>query len=99
MQLTDAQRAFLNEVHYAVVGTLNQDGSIQQTVVWYMLEGDSLRFSLGAGSVKARNLRHNPTITLTVEDSNRYLTVSGNATVEPVDPDLRYRLAVRYLGS
>ena len=98
MQLTDTQRAFLNEVHYAVVGTLNQDGTIQQTVVWYLLEGDNLRFSLATGSIKARNLRRNPTITLTVEDSNRYLTVSGNATVEPVDPNLRYRLAVRYVG-
>src|SRR5689334_12611197 len=98
MQLTDAERAFLNQVHYAVVGTLNQDGTIQQTVVWYLLEGNNLRFSLGAGSFKARNLRRNPTITLTVEERNRYLTVSGNATVEPVDPDLRYRLAVRYLG-
>jgi PPOX class probable F420-dependent enzyme len=99
MSFTQQQRAFLDQVHYAVVGTLNADGSIQQTVVWFLREGDELRFSLGAASVKARNLRRNPTITLTVEDGQRYLTASGAATVEPVDPDLRYRLAVRYLGA
>src|SRR5919109_4112460 len=99
MILTEQQRAFLDEVRYAVVGTLNQDGSIQQTVVWFLREGDDLRFSLGADSVKARNLRRNPTVTLTVEEGVRYLTLSGSATVGPVDQELRQRLATRYVGA
>lgn len=99
MPLTDSQRAFLDEVRNAVVGTLNRDGSIQQTVIWYIREGDELRFSLGANSVKAKNLRRNPTVTLTVMDGGRYLTVNGTATVEPADPELRLRLATRYLGA
>src|SRR5438093_1578491 len=99
MILNEQQRAFLDEVHYAVVGTLNRDGSIQQTVVWFLREGDELRFSLAADSVKAGNLRRNPTITLTVEDGQRYLSVSGIATVEPVDQELRMRMAVRYVGA
>ncbi len=98
MQLTETQRAFLDEPHYAVVGTLNHDGSIQQTVVWFLPEGDELRFSLGASSVKVANMRRNPMITLTVEAGQRYLTLSGTATVEPADQDLRRRLAQRYLG-
>ena len=99
MVLTEAQRAFLDEPRYTVVGTLNRDGSIQQTVVWFLLDGDEPRFSLGASSVKAANLRRNPTITLTVEDGQRYLTLSGTAMVEPADQDLRRRLALRYLGA
>ena len=99
MQLNEQQRAFLDEVHYAVVGTLNRDGSIQQTVVWFMREGDELRFSLSTSSIKAQNLRRNPTITLTVEDGMRYLSLGGSATVEPADQDLRQRMAVRYLGA
>ena len=98
MQLTAAQRAFLDEPRYGVVGTLNPDGSIQQTVVWFIREGDELRFSTGAASVKVRNLRRAPTITLTIEDGGRYLSVSGVATVEPADPALRLALATRYLG-
>lgn len=97
MILTEAQRTFLEGRHYAVVGTLNPDGSIQQTVIWYLLEGDEIRFSLGATSVKARNLRQSPTIALTVEDGVRYLSLSGAAAVEPPDPAFRRRLAARYL--
>jgi PPOX class probable F420-dependent enzyme len=99
MQFTEQQRAFLDEARYAVVGTLNRDGSIQQTVVWFLREGDTLRLSMGAGSVKARNLHRNQAITLTVEDGARYLTISGIAAVEPADQGLRHRLAVRYLGA
>jgi PPOX class probable F420-dependent enzyme len=97
--LTSAQRAFLDEVRYSVVGTLNPDGSIQQTVVWFIREGDELRCSVGAGSVKVRNLRRDPAVTLTVADGGRYLTVSGSAAVEPADPELRLRLAERYVGA
>jgi PPOX class probable F420-dependent enzyme len=96
--LTPAQREFLDGRHYAVVGTLNADASIQQTVVWYLLDGDQIRFSVGAGSMKATNLARQATISLTVENGPRYLTLSGLAAVEPADPDLRHRLAVRYLG-
>lgn len=98
MILTEQQRDFLDEVHYAIVGTLNANGAIQQTVVWYLREGDELRFSIGANSVKARNLRRTPHATVTVAAGRRYLTVSGSASLEPVDPDLRYRMAVRYIG-
>lgn len=97
MILTDARRAFLEGRHYAVAGTLNADGSIQQTVIWYLLEGDQIRFGIGATSVKARNLHRSPTISITIEDGPRYLTLSGEAAVEPPDPEFRRRLASRYM--
>ncbi len=99
MTLLPAQREFLAAPHYAVVATLNADGSIQQTVVWYLLEGDEIRFGVGANAVKVANLRRTPTISITIEDGIRYLTLSGSAVVEPVDPELRLRMAVRYLGA
>jgi hypothetical protein len=98
MPLNESQRAFLDEVHYAVIGTLNADGSIQQTVIWYLLEGDDIRFSMSARSVKARNMQRTPTATITVEDGARYLSVSGEALVEAADNELRLRLARRYVG-
>jgi PPOX class probable F420-dependent enzyme len=96
--LSAAQRAFLDERHYGVLATLNADGSIQQTVVWYILEDEVIRISVGAHSVKVANLRRNPTASLAIEDTRRYLTLSGTAVVEPMDPELRERLAVRYVG-
>ncbi len=99
MILSESQRAMLDEVHYAVVGTLNRNGTIQQTVVWFLREGEEIRFGAMDSAVKVRNLRRHPAITLTVADKGRYLTVSGRAVVEPADPELRYRLALRYLGA
>jgi PPOX class probable F420-dependent enzyme len=102
MILSDLQRTYLNEIHYAVVGTLNADGSIQQTVVWYLLDEDDkeeICFSCGASSVKARNLRRNPTVSIAVADGRRYLTLQGTAVVESPDPNVRKRLAIRYLGA
>lgn len=96
-QLTDAQRAFLEGRHYAVVGTLNRDGTIQQTVIWYILEGGEIRFHMAAESVKARNLRRAPALTFTIHEGGRYLTLSGAGAVEPPDTALRERIARRYL--
>lgn len=98
MLFTDAQAAFLDEVHYAVLATLNADGSIQQTVVWYLRAGEAIWISMGAASIKARNLGRNANATLTIEDGVRYLTLSGTGTLHPPDDTLRARLATRYLG-
>ncbi len=97
--LSDVQRAYLDEIHYAVVSTLNADGSIQQTVVWYLLDDKEICFSCGASSVKARNLRRNPTVSIAIANGRRYLTLQGTAVVEPPDPTVRERLAIRYLGA
>jgi PPOX class probable F420-dependent enzyme len=96
--LSDAQRAFLEERHYGVFATINADGSIQQTVVWYLLDGATIRISVGAQSVKAANVRRNANASLAIEDTRRYLTLSGTAVVEPFDPHLREQLALRYVG-
>ena len=96
--LSAAQRAFLDERHYGVFATINADGSIQQTVVWYLLDDDAVRISVGAQSVKVANLRRNPNASLAIEDTRRYLTLSGIAMVEPFDPALREQLALRYVG-
>jgi PPOX class probable F420-dependent enzyme len=96
--LSAAQRGFLDDVHYGVLATINADGSIQQTVVWYLLDGDTVRISVGAHSVKVANLRRNPQASLAIEATRRYLTVSGTAEVEPFDALLREQLALRYVG-
>jgi PPOX class probable F420-dependent enzyme len=98
MTLSATQRAYLDETLYAVIGTLNADGTIQQTLVWYMLDDDVIRFSVRANSTKVRNLRRNPTVSVTVTDNRRYLTLQGLAEVELPDTQLRERLATRYLG-
>ncbi len=36
--LSAKARALLNETHFAVLATLNSDGSPQLTTMWYLLE-------------------------------------------------------------
>jgi len=80
--LTEAQRAFLDEVRYAVVATINSDGTPQQTVLWYELQGDTIIMNTERGRLKDRNLLHDPRISFCIEDAYRYLTIRGGATLD-----------------
>lgn len=99
--LSDKARAFLQEPRFAVLGTLNQDGSPQLTTMWYLLEGDTIIMNTKAGRLKERNMRRDPRISVCVPDGYSYVTISG--IVEMIDdPQISqqdiYRLAVRYDG-
>jgi PPOX class probable F420-dependent enzyme len=99
--LSEKARAFLNEKRFAVLATINPDGSVQQTTMWYLLEGDTIVMNTKAGRLKERNMRRDPRISICVEDGYSYVTISG--TVEMIDDqeisqrDI-HRLAVRYHG-
>ena len=78
-KLSDRARAFLTEKRFAVLSTINQDGTAQLTVMWYELEGDEILMNTADGRVKARNLRRDPRIAICFEDEYRYITLSGTA--------------------
>ncbi|MFL5695614.1 MAG: PPOX class F420-dependent oxidoreductase [Ktedonobacteraceae bacterium] len=99
--LSEKARAFLNEIRFAVLATINSDGTPQLTTMWYLLEGDTIVMNTKAGRIKERNMRRDPRIAICVEDGYNYVTISG--TVELIDdPEIAqrdiYRLAVRYDG-
>jgi PPOX class probable F420-dependent enzyme len=99
--LSDKARAFLNEKRFAVLATLKEDGSVQQTTMWYLLEGDTIVMNTKAGRVKDRNLRRDPRISICIEDGYHYLTISGQ--VELIEDQATaqhdiHRLAIRYDG-
>ncbi len=99
--LSEKARAFLNEKRFAVLATINSDGTPQLTTMWYLLEEDTIVMNTKAGRIKERNMRRDPRIAICVEDGYNYVTISG--TVEMIDdPEIAlrdiYRLAVRYDG-
>lgn len=100
-KLTDEERAFLNERRFAVIATINADGSPQQTVVWYELRGDRVMMNTRAGRVKERNLRRDPRISFCIEDEYRYLTLEGRVEFdynqEIAQADIK-ALSARYDG-
>ena len=54
------RRAFLNEKRFAVLATINKDGTPQQTVMWYELQGDEIMMNTAHGRLKDRNLAARP---------------------------------------
>jgi PPOX class probable F420-dependent enzyme len=82
MQLSAQVRAFLEEPRFAVVATINPDGSPQQTVLWYQLQGDTLMMNTANGRIKVKNLQRDPRISFCIEDGYRYLTLTGTATLD-----------------
>ena len=76
-------RAFLEEPRFGVLATVNDDGSPQQTVMWYELRGDTMMMNTKRGRKKDRNLLRDPRASLCVEDGFRYVTLEG--TIEMVE--------------
>jgi PPOX class probable F420-dependent enzyme len=102
VELSEKARAFLREKRFAVLATLNRDGTPQLTTMWYLLENDgTILMNTRAGRLKERNMRRDPRVSLCFEDGYHYLTIKGR--VEMVDdPQISqrdiYRLSARYHG-
>ncbi len=102
MALSGAVRAFLEEPRFASLATINPDGSIQQTVMWYALRGgQQILMNTARGRKKDRNLLRDRRISICVEDGYRYVTIAGE--VDLVEDQATAQadiaaLAVRYHG-
>ena len=100
--LTDEVRRFLEQgPRFAVVATINDDASPQQTVVWYALRGDEVMMNTARGRVKDRNLRRDSRVSIAIEGGYRFVTIRGTARLVDdqtiAQADIR-ALAVRYDG-
>lgn len=71
MALDDRARAFLDEQRFGVLGTINPDGTIQQTVMWYLLRGDQIVMNTVRGRKKDRNVLRDRRVSICVEDGYR----------------------------
>ena len=101
-ELTQAERDFLCEVRFAVLGTTNENGSAHLTVMWYVLEGEEMMFNTAAGRKKPENLARDPRASLIVPDAYRFVRVEGTVRVNDdqavAQSDIR-KLAFRYYQS
>lgn len=78
--LDDKARAFLTTgKRFAVLATINADGTAQQTVMWYDIDGDEVVLNTAAGRVKDSNLKRDSRISICVEDGYDFVTISGTA--------------------
>jgi len=97
-------QAMLGTDAVAHVWTNNADGSPQVSVVWVVAQGDEILFGTDVNSEKAKNLRRDSRVILSIEDVERnergfqrHLVIRGRATIEPgPNPELMDRLARKY---
>lgn len=90
----------------AHVWTTNKDGTPQVSVVWVVAHDDEIVFGTDASSQKAKNLRRDPRVVLSIEDVERnergfqrHLVIRGQAEIEEgPDPALMDQLAEKYAG-
>ncbi len=101
MVLTDDIKQFLRQRRFAVLATINEDGTPQQTVMWYELQGERIMMNTRVGRIKEKNLKADPRVSFCVEDEYDYVTLTGRVELdydrERSQADIR-ALAVRYDG-
>jgi PPOX class probable F420-dependent enzyme len=84
--LSDAILGLLDARNYAVLATINPDGSPQTSVMWVGRDGNDLLFSTVEGRVKHRNMRRDPRVSVTVIDSSdpeNYVELRGRVSMTP----------------
>ena len=95
----------LGRARTAILATVRADGRPHAAPVWFDLDGDTLIFTTGENTVKGRNIRRDPRITICIDDDNppfAFAVIEGQAEVAVTDPDLLYwttRIGGRYMGS
>jgi len=75
--------------NYAVLATVNPDGSPQTSVIWIGRDDEGVLFTTVAGRVKHRNMVRDPRVSITVIDSadaENYVELRGR--VASITPDV-----------
>jgi PPOX class probable F420-dependent enzyme len=78
--LSNDQAKLFADKNFAVVATVNPDGSPQSSVVWVDWDGESVIFNTTRPRAKGRNLERDPRVSVTVFDGEnpyRYVEVAG----------------------
>ncbi|KAA8884527.1 PPOX class F420-dependent oxidoreductase [Nocardia colli] len=101
-ELPEHVRNMLDGKNFAVVATVNADGSPHTSVIWVDRDDDALVFSTTAQRRKGRNLARDPRVSVTVldsEDPYRAIDLAGTAELV-ADPgkQLPVRLSRKYVG-
>jgi PPOX class probable F420-dependent enzyme len=88
----------------ATLATMRADGRPHAASVWFDLDGDTFVFTTAEGTVKGRNMRRDPRVSLCIDDEVppfHFVVIEGTAELKAEDPDLLHwatRIGGRYMG-
>ena len=94
----------LGRARTAKLATVRADGRPHVAPVWYDLDGETFVFMTGDGTVKAKNMRHEPRVSLCIDDEKppfHFVIAEGIAELAEDDPELlRWSTSIggRYMG-
>jgi PPOX class probable F420-dependent enzyme len=86
ISFSDATLKLLDGKNYAVLATVNADGSPQTSAMWVGRDGDDLLFSTIEGRVKHRNMVRDPRVSVTILDAadpENYVELRGRVSMTP----------------
>jgi PPOX class probable F420-dependent enzyme len=93
MALDPNALALLSRANFAHLSTLMPDGSPNSTPVWIGVRGDKIVLGTGENSLKARNLRRDPRLALSVVDfHNPYEEVQVRGRVVEFRDDSKFEV-------
>ena len=100
--LNDATLRLLDGKNYAVLATVNPDGSPQTSVIWVGRDGADVLFSTVEGRKKHRNMVRDPRVSISVidwVDPENYIELRGRVSMTPdVGRQLDTQLSWKYDG-
>jgi PPOX class probable F420-dependent enzyme len=103
MPLSPDIRALLEEPNFGHLATLMPDGSPHSAPVWVDVEGDRIVIATGEGSLKGRNTKRDPRVSLSVvamDNPYREAQLRGRVVERRPDRKLEVidRLSRKYTG-
>ncbi|MFF4380453.1 PPOX class F420-dependent oxidoreductase [Kitasatospora sp. NPDC092039] len=102
VELADKVKDLLDSKSFAVVSTIQPDGSPQASVVWVKRDGDDILFSTVQGRRKHLNLVRDPRVSLVINSKDNpyeYFEARGEATLTTEGGrELIDELSHKYMG-
>jgi PPOX class probable F420-dependent enzyme len=100
--LSPATLRLIDGKNYAVIATVNPDGSPQTSVIWVGRDGSELFFSTVEGRKKHRNMLRDPRVSVSIIDSadpENYVELRGTVSMSlDVGRQLDTQLSWKYDG-
>jgi PPOX class probable F420-dependent enzyme len=103
LALSNESKALLDGPNFAHLATLMPDGSPQSVPVWVGREEDHVLICTGEGSLKAKNIRRDPRVALSIVDFHdpyKEAQLRGRVVERRPDGDFRYMdpISHKYTG-
>ncbi len=99
---SEETNGLLGEPIISFITTLRADETPHTTPVWHIVDGEEVVVAVGRNTVKARNVRNNPSVALCVaadESPQRWILVNGSARIsEDRVEELVRAVSYHYLG-